>query len=549
MLNGLAAAIMAIAAVALLSRLHFAWFSVPEVVQNLPGTSARKLSYPIGYWNALAALVAIGIPLALYAATGARALIWRAVGAAGVPLLALCAYLTASRGGAIEVVLGVLVFLVLAPDRIPKLAVTLVCGAGSALLIAAADQRPAVRDGLRTPLAAHQGNQLIAIAIAVAVGVALLVYAIALVERHVERPRWSDALAARTTSVSSLFGVVVALDRPSSRAGGPGFLSREWSQFKTAAGPATISRRHGPAAVAERHRQRSLPATGRPAARAGERHPLTGTGAGTFVYWWARDGSASGGFVQDAHSLYLQALGELGYPGLVLISAFIAWILALRAVGAIRVRDPERRLADRRGDGRRRRLRVLGGRRMDLADPGTAGDAVHPRRRHLRAQDDRRRRRRAPTARDASRRRDPPRRGQIVGAHAPHASPGRSPRWPPIVVIALPHVRYRRRAPEPGSGACRQPRRARSPSARQAVRLQPYAATPWLQEALVLEVAGDLRGALAAAQHAASRRLDGLRHLARAVSAARLARATPRAALADYLRARSLNPHSPVFAG
>ena len=33
------------------------------------------------------------------------------------------------------------------------------------------------------------------------------------------------------------------------------------------------------------------------------------------------------GDVRDAHSLYMQALGELGYPGLILVVAFIGWII------------------------------------------------------------------------------------------------------------------------------------------------------------------------------------------------------------------------------
>ena len=65
MVYGLATGIVAIAVVALLSRLHFQWFAVPAVNAALPGAT-KRLSYPIEYWNALAALVAIGIPALLY---------------------------------------------------------------------------------------------------------------------------------------------------------------------------------------------------------------------------------------------------------------------------------------------------------------------------------------------------------------------------------------------------------------------------------------------------------------------------------------------------
>src|SRR5204862_5502177 len=43
--------------------------------------------------------------------------------------------------------------------------------------------------------------------------------------------------------------------------------------------------------------------------------PLTGGGAGSYQAYWAKHGSIQY-FVKDAHSLYLQSLGELGVGGL-----------------------------------------------------------------------------------------------------------------------------------------------------------------------------------------------------------------------------------------
>src|SRR5207244_4518099 len=43
--------------------------------------------------------------------------------------------------------------------------------------------------------------------------------------------------------------------------------------------------------------------------------PLLGRGAGSYEAWWARHGSFSY-FVRNAHSLYLEVLGELGLVGL-----------------------------------------------------------------------------------------------------------------------------------------------------------------------------------------------------------------------------------------
>ncbi|MDQ3867323.1 MAG: O-antigen ligase family protein, partial [Actinomycetota bacterium] len=47
-------------------------------------------------------------------------------------------------------------------------------------------------------------------------------------------------------------------------------------------------------------------------------HPLVGDGAGSYEAWWAQHGSIAS-FVRDAHSLYLEMLGELGIVGFLLV--------------------------------------------------------------------------------------------------------------------------------------------------------------------------------------------------------------------------------------
>jgi hypothetical protein len=54
-----------------------------------------------------------------------------------------------------------------------------------------------------------------------------------------------------------------------------------------------------------------------------QQHPIVGNGAGSFAEWWTRHGSFTG-HIKDAHSLYLQTLGELGLVGfLILASIFV----------------------------------------------------------------------------------------------------------------------------------------------------------------------------------------------------------------------------------
>ena len=65
-------------------------------------------------------------------------------------------------------------------------------------------------------------------------------------------------------------------------------------------------------------------------------HPLRGLGAGSFEQWWSEHASFTY-FVRDAHSLYLETLGELGLVGFVLVIALVLLALvegARRALGA-----------------------------------------------------------------------------------------------------------------------------------------------------------------------------------------------------------------------
>ena len=61
-----------------------------------------------------------------------------------------------------------------------------------------------------------------------------------------------------------------------------------------------------------------------------ETRPIAGRGAGSYEAWWAEHGRLPGYFIRDAHSLYLEALGELGLLGLGLV-------LGLFASGAVAV--------------------------------------------------------------------------------------------------------------------------------------------------------------------------------------------------------------------
>jgi hypothetical protein len=332
-INGLACAIGFVTVLAVLSRLHPQWFPVNDHLDFLGQTSARKLSYPLNYWNALAAFAAIGVPLLLGVALGARTLVGQAVAAAALPLSALCIYLTISRGGALALVVGIVVFLAFVPKRLDAIGTLVVSGVGSAILLSAASQRDALQDGVSTAAALDQGTSLLWLAVIVCAGVALLQVATGLAARHITRPA-RLAPNRRTTVLRSLVLVEVVVVA-AIFAGAPGYVGDRWQEFKA---PSASVAPGGADNVFSR--LQGVNGNGRyqywQAARDAEQTaPLKGIGPGTFEFWWSRHGTTPG-FVRDAHSLYFETLAETGIPGFALLVGLLALLLGAAVVRSLR---------------------------------------------------------------------------------------------------------------------------------------------------------------------------------------------------------------------
>lgn len=514
MVGALGAAIVFVAGVGLLSRLHPAWFpDAGETVAFLTEHRAR-LAYPLGYWNGVASLTAIGLPLLLYLACSARHVAVRALAAAALPAMALTIYFTFSRGGTLAALVAVALFLALAHDRLPKLATTLLAVAGGAILIAAAGQREALDAGSAGPLAREQGDGLLALTLAVCAAVGLLQAGLATAQRRVARPVWSRpsgrlSLALLAVAVAVAVGAGLA-------AGAPGEASDAWREFKQSDRVARDSSRLS-----------SFSSNGRwplwsSALEQNATAPLRGEGSGSFEAWWARIGTGRG-FVRDAHSLYLETLGELGIAGLALIAGFLGWVLA---VGT-------RRLALAAGEGRTQLAAALAG--CAAFCLGAGFDwlwelAVVPVAFLLLAS--------VLVGAGEPRRRPLPVSARLAGVGLALAA---------TVAIAIPLAAassLQRSRAEVRAGDLGAALRA----AADARRVEPYAAAPRLQEALVLERLGDLAAAEAAARGAV-RREPVLWSGWAILSRIQAERGRARASLASYRRAKALNPRSPLFRG
>jgi len=111
-IDGLAAALSLVAGVALVSRLFPGSFQTRDLETFLPAAVTR-LSFPLGYWNGLAILVALAVPPLLSIAVVGRTPAIRGIALAPVPVIASVIYLASSRGGVVCAALGGLVFLIL----------------------------------------------------------------------------------------------------------------------------------------------------------------------------------------------------------------------------------------------------------------------------------------------------------------------------------------------------------------------------------------------------------------------------------------------------
>ena len=198
-LAAVAVAVAVVAVIALVDRFDpglLPFGSSQKFPANYP---LARLSFPVEYWNALAALMAIGLSSLLWLATSARDRIVRSVSAAVIPLTVLTAFMTASRGGMVSAFLAILVLVLLFPERLRLALISFAPAVGSVLLIVMVNNRPEVRDQVEGAAAASQGIEMIWICVAVVTVVAGLQYWIAsLVEAdRIRIPRIDRALTRK----------------------------------------------------------------------------------------------------------------------------------------------------------------------------------------------------------------------------------------------------------------------------------------------------------------------------------------------------------------
>jgi len=295
-----------------------------------------RLSAPVGYWNVLAILQVMAIVPALEGASR-RGLPAAARGACAgaLALFLLTQFFSFSRGGSLALVLALVVYFALTNERLQGMLSLALAGAPVALALYGARHlhtlfNATVNDALRT----SQGHDFARSALLAIVSAAALQVGAALITRRgalIGRARIAVGAAALVAVV--VLVTVGGLAYASRNGGVSGVTDKVARQFTSSgSGGSTSSNGAG--------RLLNLGSNGRiPMARDGlrsfARHPLTGTGAGTFRFindLYRANGSI---IVRHAHNQWVNVASETGVVGIVLFVLFVGGLLvaALRPLG------------------------------------------------------------------------------------------------------------------------------------------------------------------------------------------------------------------------
>ncbi|HET8651158.1 MAG TPA: O-antigen ligase family protein [Gaiellaceae bacterium] len=307
------------------------WALVGKVVPNLGPDADRtaRLRSPLGYWNALALLAGMAIPLALWAAVRREHTRWIRVGSVVVVYLAAIALLlTYSRGGVVVALAGVAVYIAFAGQRLETTAALVLALAPAALLATWSFGQPGlVEAGRPYDQRLRDGLEFGAAVVIVGAAVAFVAH-LGVANEGRWQPQLTRVLSPRGIAVASVVVVLVAalgLTR-----GDPVGWARD--SFREFTNPVTTAG-SGPERLGDFGSNSRWTWWGE-AWQLWEDHPVAGTGAGTFSLA-RRPLRTNTTVATEPHNLALQFLSETGLVGFLLITgagvaAALATVRALR---------------------------------------------------------------------------------------------------------------------------------------------------------------------------------------------------------------------------
>lgn len=242
--------------------------------------------------------------------------------------------LTFSRGAVAAGAAGLLVLLAAGRPRV------LLCGALAAVPAVAVAVTSAYRADLlaserpTTAAAAAQGHDVALVVAACVLAAAVVRAALLPLDRRIAALRVPAPLRRSAVLAGASLAVVAAVGAVALAAGAPAALERQYERFvdgNTIRNQGLTNRLTNPDNNGRLEQWRV-------ALDAFSAEPLHGRGAGTYPLEWDRE-RAEIYQVEDAHSLYIEILGELGIVGLALV---VTALLIVLGGFAARARGPDR---------------------------------------------------------------------------------------------------------------------------------------------------------------------------------------------------------------
>jgi hypothetical protein len=282
--------------------------------------SGNRLSEPVGYWNGLGILAAMGALLALGLAARSGPVV-RCLAAASTVFLLLALYFTFSRGGWIAFFAGLAAAIALDRRRLQLITTAFVLAPWAALAIWAASTSAALTHaGATLEAASRDGHGLAVIAVSLAVVAALAVLTLDWLEATVSVPHMLRRFYAGTL----IFVLAASMLVVFGRYGFPPTLARKaYRAFSSTTPNQGTNLNKRLFSLSGNYRSDNWHTAWQQAAA----HPLLGGGAGSFDKYWFQHRRVAV-TVHDAHNLYLETLAELGPPGLLLLALALGVPLA-----------------------------------------------------------------------------------------------------------------------------------------------------------------------------------------------------------------------------
>jgi hypothetical protein len=293
-----------------------------------------RLLAPFGYWNAVGAGAALGLPAALWAASrreGPRLL--RALSAPAITLMISVVVLSYSRSAALGAAVGIACWLAFVPLRLRTVAMLAVGGLGALPVILWALGHTALSaDGVAPAAQDAAGHTfgVILLAALVLVTAAGLGATVAIDRLHLSS-RLRRGIGAVLIAGGCLIPVAGVVALAASSRGLTGEISHAWSTLTS------TSSSVGDTSSRVTQLGSSRPLYWHQGLEVGE-HALL-KGAGELGYGIARLRYNTAPKADQAHSYLIQTFADLGLIGLALtVALFVAWIIAASRAVAARAR-------------------------------------------------------------------------------------------------------------------------------------------------------------------------------------------------------------------